>query len=62
MKTQELREMTIEDLEMKERDLAKELFNLKLRHSTGQLEDPMTIRRARRDLARVKTILREKRG
>lgn len=62
MKAQELREMTIEDLEMKGRDLAKELFNLKLRHSTGQMEDPMTIRRTRKDLARVKTILREKRG
>lgn len=62
MKAQELREMTIEDLEMKGRDLAKELFNFKLRHSTGQMEDPMTIRRTRKDLARVKTILREKRG
>lgn len=62
MKAQELREMTIDDLEMKGRDLVKELFNLKLRHSTGQLEDPMAIRRTRKDLARVKTILREKRG
>ncbi|MBI5287040.1 MAG: 50S ribosomal protein L29 [Deltaproteobacteria bacterium] len=62
MKAQELREMTVEDLRVKEKELVKELFNIRLQHSTTSLENPMRIGEIRRDIARVKTVLMEKRG
>ncbi len=59
MKASEIREMSLDELRAKEAELNKELFNLRMRHSTGQLENPLKIRLVRRDIARVKTILRE---
>lgn len=60
MKTKEIRSMTQEDLEKKVIDLKKELFNLRFQNATGQLDNPSSIRLVKKDIARVKTILRER--
>ncbi len=60
MKPTELREMNIDELHQKEKDLSAELFNLRFQLATNQLENPMSLPRARKDLARVKTIIVEK--
>lgn len=60
MKSRELRDQTEEELRMKEKDLYDQLFKLRFQAATAQLEKPATIRNVRRDLARVKTILRQK--
>ncbi len=60
MKASELREQTLEELRQRERDLAEQLFALRLQKVTGQVENPAKIRGARRDLARVLTVIREK--
>lgn len=60
MKARELRNLTIEELEVKERDLTEQLFRLRLQLSTGQAEAAKNIRRVKRDIARVKTLLNEK--
>ena len=60
MKATELREMTEDELRSKEGDLAEQLFALRLQKVTGQLENSAKIGDARRDLARVLTILGEK--
>ncbi len=60
VKARELRELNIEELRQKEQDLTAELFNLKFQHATGQLENTERLPQVRKDLARVKTILREK--
>ena len=62
MKGRELRELSVEELHLKERELAEQLFNLRFQHATGQLENTMALRHARKDIARVKTLLREKAG
>jgi len=62
MRASELREQTVEELEQKEQDLAGQLFVLRLQKVTGQLDNPAKIRDARRDMARVLTILHEKAG
>jgi len=59
MKAREIRELSQEEMLQKERDLSEELFNLKFQHAIGQLENAMRIRQVKRDLARVKTILKE---
>jgi large subunit ribosomal protein L29 len=60
MKAAPLREMTLEELKKKDDDLRRELFNLKFRLATGEVENPMRIRSLRRDRARVLTVLTEK--
>ena len=60
MKAVELREQTVEDLRIKEAELAEQLFALRLQKVTGQLENPAKISAVRRDLARVLTVLGEK--
>ncbi|MEM7483383.1 MAG: 50S ribosomal protein L29 [Acidobacteriota bacterium] len=62
MKASELREQQIDELLEKERELAQQLFVLRLHKVTGQLEKPSKVREAKRDLARVLTVLREKRA
>ena len=57
MKAKELRDKTIEELQSKEADFKKELFNLKMQHATGQGENPMISKHLKRDIARVKTII-----
>ena len=60
MKASQLRDKTVDELEGQEKELAEKLFALRLQRVTGQLESPAKIRSARRDLARVLTVLREK--
>ena len=60
MKTAEIRELGVDELRTKEKDLDDEIFRLRIQKSMGQLEAPARVRDLRRDLAKVKTILREK--
>ena len=60
MKAAELRDLAPDELGAKERDLTDQLFRMRIQKSMGQLEAPAKVRELRRDLARVKTILREK--
>ncbi len=60
MKATDLRELDADGLRTKVAELEDEVFRLRIRKSMGQLEKPTIIRDARRNLARVKTILREK--
>jgi large subunit ribosomal protein L29 len=62
MKAQELRDQTADELKDRERELAEQLFALRLQKVTGQLEKSSRVRQVRKDLARVLTVLREKRG
>ncbi len=59
MRTEEMREMTREELEQKRRDLGEERFNLKMRKSFKELDNPLRLRYLRRDIARINTILNE---
>ncbi len=56
----ELRELSIDELRDKEKDLRQELFNLRFQHATHQLENAMRIRTVRRAIARVLTVINEK--
>lgn len=58
----ELRELTLEDLKKREREAAEELFRLRFRKASGQLDRPHRIGELRRTRARVKTLLREREG
>ena len=60
MKAQELKEMSEAELRQKEKEVTEELFNLKFQHATGRLENTQRLPQVRKDLARVKTVLREK--
>jgi len=60
MKASEIRDLTLEELRQREEDISEELFNLKFQLATSQLENKMRVRQVRRDLARIKTIMREK--
>ena len=60
MKASEVREMTPAELETKLSSLKKDLFYLRLQHATNQLDNPIKIADVKKDIARVKTILREK--
>lgn len=55
----ELRGMTVDELAEKEKQLVQELFNLRFQFGTGRLENPMQIRKTKRDIARVKTVLQQ---
>ena len=61
MKIGEIRDLGVEDLRAREKDLDDQLFRMRIQKSMGQLEAPAKLRTLRRDLARVKTILRERR-
>lgn len=60
MKIKEVRDLGIDELQQKNRELGEELFNLRLRHASGQLDSPATLGSIRRDIARIKTVLAEK--
>jgi large subunit ribosomal protein L29 len=60
MKARELRELTEEELQNKEKDLADQLFKLRFQHTLGQLENAMKMKNVRREIARIKTVLKEK--
>ena len=60
MKAKELREMTTAELESKLADLKKDLFFLRMQHATNQLDNPLKINLVKKDIARIKTVIREK--
>ncbi|MEI7590446.1 MAG: 50S ribosomal protein L29 [Deltaproteobacteria bacterium] len=60
MKISNIREMGAEELTRKEGEMAEELFRLRIRKSTGQLEKHSELGRIKRDIARIKTVRREK--
>jgi large subunit ribosomal protein L29 len=62
MKAAELRDLGADELVSRERDLNDQLFRMRIQKSMGQLEAPEKMKTVRRDLARVKTVLRQKRG
>ena len=59
MKAIDVRKMSSAELETKLADLKKDLFNLRLQHATNQLDNPVRIAEVKKDIARVKTIIRE---
>ena len=59
MKAKEIRDLSVDELREKERDLHQELFNLRFQKATGQLGNTAILGKAKKDLARVKTVLRE---
>jgi large subunit ribosomal protein L29 len=60
MKIGELRDLSVDELHVRERELADEIFHLRLRRATAQLTNPSKLRESRRTLARVKTLLRQR--
>ena len=60
MKAKEIRNLSVEELTKKLEDLKKDLFMLRMQHATNQLDNPMQIAATKKDIARVKTIIREK--
>ncbi|HXY62116.1 MAG TPA: 50S ribosomal protein L29 [Nitrospirota bacterium] len=62
MKIRDLRDLSNEELEAKAADIKKELFNLRVQQAMGQIENPMRLRILRKDIAKAKTVLKEKYG
>ncbi len=62
MKASEIRDLSQDELEAKSRELRDELFNVKVKRATGQLENTAMLGQLRRDIARVESVLRDKRG
>ena len=60
MKVSELRDLSVEELQKKEQDMRKELFNLRFQQATGEIENPMRIRTIRKDISRTLTLITEK--
>ncbi|MEN6620336.1 MAG: 50S ribosomal protein L29 [Smithella sp.] len=60
MKIKEIRDLGISELKQKNNELIEELFKLRIRHSSGQLEQTAMMGRLRKDIARVNTVLKEK--
>jgi large subunit ribosomal protein L29 len=59
MKANEMRELSLDELERKLLDLKQELFNLRFQHASGQLENPRKLGQTRKTIARAKTIIRQ---
>ena len=59
MKVNEIRDLSVGELDQKVASLKEELFNLRFQHATEQLENPMRIREVKKSIARIKTIQRE---
>ncbi len=62
MKANDVRKMSAAELQNKLGELKKDLFQLRLQHATNQLDNPIRIAEVKKDIARVKTILREQQG
>ena len=60
MKAKELKNLSVEDLNKKLNELKKDLFMLRMQHATDQLDNPMQLANVKKDIARIKTIIREK--
>ncbi|MEJ2659850.1 MAG: 50S ribosomal protein L29 [Desulfobacteraceae bacterium] len=59
MKAEEIRALSSDEIQRKLTELKHELFNLRFQHEVGQLENPSTMKQAKRDIARIKTVLNE---
>lgn len=62
MKLRELKELSVNELHTRERELVDELFRLRLKRATAQLPNPMKVRETKRTLARIKTLLQQRTG
>lgn len=60
MKIAELRDKSADELQTRERDLREQLFKLRFQRATGRVENPMKIREVRREIARIKTLSKER--
>ena len=60
MKAKELKNLSVEELNAKLEELKKDLFMLRMHHATNQLDNPLQIATTKKDIARIKTIIREK--
>jgi large subunit ribosomal protein L29 len=60
MKAKELKELTVEELQKKKKDLKEEIFNLRFQHSTGQLENTSRMKLVKKDIARIELVLHQK--
>ena len=60
MKAQEIKKLSVEELTKKLDELKKDLFMLRMQHATNQLDNPLQIPAVKKDIARIKTIIREK--
>ncbi len=60
MKASQLKDMTVDELAKKEADMRKELFNLRFQQATGEIENPMRMKAIKKDIARVLTVITEK--
>lgn len=60
MELKKMREMTVVELNAELKKMKNELFNLRFQHVTGQLENPIKMRDTKKDIARIKTVIREK--
>ena len=60
MKAKEIKNLSVEELNKKLGELKKDLFMLRMQHATNQLDNPMQLANVKKDIARVKTIIREK--
>lgn len=59
MKLRELRELSVDELQTKETELRDQLFKLRFQHALGQLDNPLKVKNIRKDIARIKTMLKE---
>ena len=59
MKASEIKEMNLEEMQLKKGELEQELFNLRFQHEIGQLENPQRMKQIKKDIARLNTIIRE---
>ncbi len=60
MKASEIRELSAEELELKIKELKEELFQLRFQHAINQLDNPMRLKAVKKDIARIKTVLRQR--
>ena len=60
MKTAELRDKSVDELQIREKELSEQLFKLRFQRATGRIENPMKIREVKREIARIKTLLTER--
>ena len=59
MKSSEIREMGLEEMQRKRDDMKEEMFNLRFQHGVGQLENTARLKQTRRDIARIETLIKE---
>ena len=60
MKVAEMRDKSVDELQIREKELSEQLFKLRFQRATGRIENPMKIREVKREIARIKTLLTER--